>query len=264
MPSLSSFLPTVNPANAPLDQEGRDALVAGGGIDRREHDEQVGLVAVRDPELAAGQRRIRPRRAARAWRARRRRCPTLPPTAHRRRPSSTRAAADSAASASSLPQRASALMTSVFCTSTSTATEGSTRESASTASTAWKNVAPAPPYASGISMPITPRSNSLSIERARERRLLVHLADERRDLGARELEHAVAEQLLVLSRAVRAGSAGRSAGLVTGTPRLSCERRRAGGRRRGRARAERSSKSSECYHQAEGRPAGGCAASAGR
>ena len=36
-------------------------------------------------------------------------------------------------------------MTSVFCTSTSTPTEGSTRDSASTASTEWKNVAPAPP-----------------------------------------------------------------------------------------------------------------------
>jgi hypothetical protein len=37
---------------------------------------------------------------------------------------------------SSLPQRSSALMTSVFCTSTSTPIDGSTRESASTASTA--------------------------------------------------------------------------------------------------------------------------------
>ena len=36
-------------------------------------------------------------------------------------------------------------MTSVFCTSTSTPTEGSTRESDSTASTEWKNEAPAPP-----------------------------------------------------------------------------------------------------------------------
>jgi hypothetical protein len=54
-------------------------------------------------------------------------------------------------------------MTSVFCTSTSTPIDGSTRDSASTASTAWKKLAPAPPNASGISMPITPRSNSLSI-----------------------------------------------------------------------------------------------------
>ena len=36
-------------------------------------------------------------------------------------------------------------MTSVFCTSTSTPIDGSTRDSASTASTEWKNEAPAPP-----------------------------------------------------------------------------------------------------------------------
>ena len=35
-------------------------------------------------------------------------------------------------------------------------------------------------------------------QRARERRVLVHLADERRDLAPRELEHAVPEQQLVL------------------------------------------------------------------
>ena len=46
---------------------------------------------------------------------------------------------------SSVPQRSSALMTSVFWTSTSTPTDGSTRESSSTASTEWKNRPPAPP-----------------------------------------------------------------------------------------------------------------------
>src|SRR6185503_8515969 len=51
-------------------------------------------------------------------------------------------------------------MTSVFCTSTRTPTEGSTRDSASTASTEWKKVAPAPPKRSGTSTPMTPRSNS--------------------------------------------------------------------------------------------------------
>ena len=45
---------------------------------------------------------------------------------------------------SSVPQRRRALMNRVFCTSTKTPTEGSTRDKASTASTAWKNVAPAP------------------------------------------------------------------------------------------------------------------------
>src|SRR5690242_10247333 len=50
---------------------------------------------------------------------------------------------------SSVPQRITALMTSVFCTSTSTPTDGSTRDSDSTASTEWKNVPPAPPKLSG-------------------------------------------------------------------------------------------------------------------
>jgi hypothetical protein len=54
-------------------------------------------------------------------------------------------------------------MTRVFWTSTMTPTEGSTRESSSTASTAWKKVAPAPPSVSGISTAITPRSKSLSM-----------------------------------------------------------------------------------------------------
>ena len=54
-------------------------------------------------------------------------------------------------------------MTRVFCTSTTTATDGSTRASSSTASTERKNGAPAPPSDSGTSMPMTPRSNSLSM-----------------------------------------------------------------------------------------------------
>ncbi len=46
---------------------------------------------------------------------------------------------------SSLPHFSSALITSVFCTSTSTPTDGSTRDIDSTASTEWKNEPPAPP-----------------------------------------------------------------------------------------------------------------------
>jgi hypothetical protein len=46
---------------------------------------------------------------------------------------------------SSPPHFIRALITSVFCTSTRTPTDGSTRESDSTASTEWKNVPPAPP-----------------------------------------------------------------------------------------------------------------------
>ena len=54
-------------------------------------------------------------------------------------------------------------MTSVFCTSTSSATDGSTFDSSSTTRTERKKWPPAPPSASGISIPITPRSKSLSI-----------------------------------------------------------------------------------------------------
>ena len=52
MPSLSSFLPTVNPGKPALDEERRDAAVAGVRVDVGEHDEEVGLVAVGDPQLA--------------------------------------------------------------------------------------------------------------------------------------------------------------------------------------------------------------------
>src|SRR2546423_391443 len=47
---------------------------------------------------------------------------------------------------SSLPHRRMALLTSVFCTSTSTPQEASTCESSSTTSTAVKNDEPAPPH----------------------------------------------------------------------------------------------------------------------
>src|SRR4026208_1125121 len=46
---------------------------------------------------------------------------------------------------SSVPHFITALMTSVFCTSTRTPMDGSTRDSDSTASAEWKNVPPAPP-----------------------------------------------------------------------------------------------------------------------
>src|SRR5437763_1590723 len=51
-----------------------------------------------------------------------------------------------------------ALLTSVFCTSTSTPQEASTCDSSSTTSTALKNEDPAPPHWSVTSMPMMPRS----------------------------------------------------------------------------------------------------------
>ena len=53
IPSLSSFLPTVNPGKILLDQERGDALVAGRGIDRGEQHEESSFLAIGDPQLAA-------------------------------------------------------------------------------------------------------------------------------------------------------------------------------------------------------------------
>ena len=53
---------------------------------------------------------------------------------------------------SGVAQRRSALLQIVFWTSTITPAEGSTAESSSTASTAWKKVPPWPPYSSGTSI----------------------------------------------------------------------------------------------------------------
>ena len=64
---------------------------------------------------------------------------------------------------SSVPKRRMPLLNSVFCTSTSTPTAGSTREISSTARIAWKKLPPAPPYSSGMSTAMTPISNRLLI-----------------------------------------------------------------------------------------------------
>ncbi len=94
--------------------------------------------------------------------ARRRRCRTLLPTARTRPRWRSPACGRYRCLISSLPQRASALMTRVFWTSTSTLTDASTRARASTARTEWKKLAPPPPSDSGISMPMTPSAKSFS------------------------------------------------------------------------------------------------------
>ena len=53
MPSLSSFLPTVNPGKVLLDDERGDAFVSGGRIDRGQQDEHSRFLAVGDPQLLA-------------------------------------------------------------------------------------------------------------------------------------------------------------------------------------------------------------------
>ena len=129
----------------------------------------------------------------------------------------------------------------MFCTSTSTPTDGSTCDSASTASTAWKNVPPGAAVRLGDLDAHHAQVEQLVDERARELRVLVHLADERRDLAARELEHAVAEQQLVLFEGGESPAGGRggwighgSLGCVAGRASLEC--------REAAARAEPSSK----------------------
>ena len=99
---------------------------------------------------------------------------------------------------SSVAQRSSALMTSVFCTSTSTPTDGSTRESSSTTRTEWKNVPPPPPSRSGTSTPIRPISNS-RVSSAGSMRAVSSMTRARgAELLQGELAHALPEQSLVL------------------------------------------------------------------
>ena len=58
-----------------------------------------------------------------------------------------------------------------------------------------KNVAPAPPCSSGISIPMIPSSKQASISSRGILRLLVHLPDERPDPLLRELRGPGAEHL---------------------------------------------------------------------
>ena len=91
-------------------------------------------------------------------------------------------------------------MTSVFCTSTSTPTDGSTRDSASTASTEWKKRRAAAAERLGNLDAHDAEVEQLVDERARDLRVLVHLADERPDFAIGELVDAVAEQPLVFGQ----------------------------------------------------------------
>src|SRR4051812_19054019 len=54
-PELVLLLAHREPRERSLDDEGGDPAVAGRRIDRGEHDKDVGLVSVRNPELAAGE-----------------------------------------------------------------------------------------------------------------------------------------------------------------------------------------------------------------
>ena len=88
-------------------------------------------------------------------------------------------------------------MTSVFCTSTSTPTDGSTRDSSSTTSTEWKNVPPLPPYDSGISMPMTPSPNRWSMSARGNLACSSISRTSGRTAPVDEFAHAGAQQLFV-------------------------------------------------------------------
>ena len=88
-------------------------------------------------------------------------------------------------------------MPSEWCAATVIATDESMRVSSSTA-IAYESVsAPAPPYSSGIVIPISPSSASSRDELVREPLLAVELLGDRRDLLERELPHRVAQQLVL-------------------------------------------------------------------
>ncbi len=91
-------------------------------------------------------------------------------------------------------------MTSVFCTSTRTPTDGSTRDSASTARTEWKKRRAGAAVALGDLDAHHAEIEQLVDERPADFRVLVHFADERTDLAIRELVHAVAEETFVFGQ----------------------------------------------------------------
>ena len=89
-------------------------------------------------------------------------------------------------------------MHSVFCTSTSTATEGSTRASSSTTRIDMKNVGAGAAVLLGDLDPHDPELEAGVDQLAGDLRLLVHLPDEGADLLLREVADDLPEGLLVL------------------------------------------------------------------
>ena len=64
---LVFFLADGETGGVALDEEGRDAFVAGGGVDGGEDDEEAGFGGVGDPELAAVEEVVAAGRGARWW-----------------------------------------------------------------------------------------------------------------------------------------------------------------------------------------------------
>ena len=112
-------------------------------------------------------------------------------------------------------QRISALLTSVFCTSTITPTEASTRDSSSTARMASKNVPPPPPYCSGNLDAHQSQLEEVLDQRRLEHALLVHLLDVRPDRLIGKLANGVAKQGFVFSK-LTSGAGGISVAVMSG------------------------------------------------
>ena len=179
IPSLSSFFPTVKPGELALDEEGGDAAVAGLRVHVGEDDEQVGFVGVRDPELAPGEHE-----AVAVGHGARRQGEGVAPGAGLREGVGADGVGGQPRQVARLlvvgsPPHHRAVRRACSARRPDRPTDGSTVDSASTASTEWKKPAPAPPYCSGISMPITTQREQLVDQRARHLRLFVHLADQR-------------------------------------------------------------------------------------
>ena len=177
MPSLSSFLPTVKPGEIALDEKGGDARDSPSpGLTLAKTMNRSASAPLVIQSLRPVSTKWSPPVRGPCRQSRTRRCPSPLPTARTRPRCPRRGAGSSAASARRCPSASRALMTSVFCTSTKTPTDGSTRESASTARTAWKNVAPAPPYDLGNLDAHHAEIEQLLDELLRNLCVLVHLA----------------------------------------------------------------------------------------
>jgi hypothetical protein len=124
-PSLSSFLPTVNPA-CRVDDERRDAAIAASGFD-------VAKTMKRSASLPLVIQSLRPviaNPSPRSAGARRQREGIAAGAGFRQRVRTNRCVRERGQARCfcvSLPQRSTALTTSVFCTSTRTPIDGSTR-----------------------------------------------------------------------------------------------------------------------------------------
>ena len=199
MPSLSSFWPTVNPGDAALDDERRDAAVAGLGIDGGEDDEEVGFERVRDPELPARENPLvavlararleRERVAARPGLGQRVRANRV-----RREPRQQRRLQVGRRPAQDRVDDQRVLHVDQHTDGWVDAREFLDDEHGMEES-------PARPAVSfGHLDRHDPEREQLVEERPRDLRVLVHLADERSDPALGKLTHASAQQLLVVGQ----------------------------------------------------------------